>query len=97
MNRIFIRCFLTLFLVVSGLSVWAVEKDRTVVTPGQETVAACQAMGEGFDPGVQLAQSSCCKGRKGVCGCRAGKIVCCDGKPDRTCSCHGDDDQGSIN
>ena len=48
------------------------------------------------DKRLNLAQTSpgdCCKDHKGVCGCRAGKIICCD----RTvsdqpgCTCHGDD------
>ena len=42
---------------------------------------------------AQTGPGDCCKDHKGVCGCRAGKIVCCD----RTistqpgCTCHGDD------
>lgn len=44
------------------------------------------------DPAL-LAQMDCCKGHKGICGCRAGKIVCCDGtvSKDPNCTCHGDD------
>jgi hypothetical protein len=40
-----------------------------------------------------LAQFDCCKGHKGICGCRAGKIVCCDGSvsTEPNCTCHGDD------
>lgn len=37
------------------------------------------------------AQTDCCKGHKGVCGCRAGKIICCDGTASENCTCHGDD------
>lgn len=37
------------------------------------------------------SQTDCCKGHKGVCGCRAGKIVCCDGSTSPNCACHGDD------
>lgn len=42
---------------------------------------------------AQTIQTDCCKEHKGVCGCRAGKIVCCDGKPSTVtgCTCHGDD------
>lgn len=36
-------------------------------------------------------QSDCCKGHKGVCGCRAGKIVCCDNSVSLTCTCHGEE------
>lgn len=41
---------------------------------------------------AQVASTDCCKGQKGICGCRAGKIVCCDSKPSTHpgCTCHGD-------
>jgi hypothetical protein len=32
-------------------------------------------------------QQDCCKANKGVCGCRAGKIVCCDKTFADDCSC----------
>jgi hypothetical protein len=38
----------------------------------------------------QVSQSDCCKGHKGVCGCRAGKIVCCDNTTSAACTCHAD-------
>ena len=34
-----------------------------------------------------LAQQKCCEKNKGVCGCRAGKIVCCDKSFSTTCTC----------
>jgi len=36
----------------------------------------------------QAVQTHCCEGHMGVCGCRAGKIVCCDATASRTCTCH---------
>jgi hypothetical protein len=44
---------------------------------------------------LDLAQGmpmDCCKGHKGICGCRAGRIVCCDGtvSKDPNCTCHSD-------
>ncbi|MHB1214901.1 MAG: hypothetical protein ACYCY9_07945 [Thiobacillus sp.] len=43
--------------------------------------------------GPHLAQLNCCKDHKGLCGCRAGKIVCCDGtiSTEPGCTCHGDE------
>ncbi|HNQ03006.1 MAG TPA: hypothetical protein PKH69_00185 [Thiobacillaceae bacterium] len=38
----------------------------------------------------QVSQTDCCKGHKGVCGCRAGKIVCCDNTVSPNCTCHAD-------
>lgn len=42
--------------------------------------------------GTRLAEgtTACCEGHKGVCGCRAGKIVCCDNTKSASCTCHGD-------
>ncbi len=39
---------------------------------------------------AQVSQADCCKGHKGVCGCRAGKIVCCDNTTSAACACHAD-------
>jgi hypothetical protein len=38
-------------------------------------------------------QTACCKAHKGICGCRAGKIVCCDNttSTEPGCTCHGDE------
>ena len=36
-------------------------------------------------------QQSCCKANKGICGCRAGKIVCCDKTFADGCSCARED------
>lgn len=43
--------------------------------------------------GMKVAQIDCCKGHKGICGCRAGKIVCCDNtvSTEPGCTCHGDE------
>lgn len=52
--------------------------------------AACAAT---LNDKLQIAQLACCKKNKGVCGCRAGKIVCCDNAPSTEpgCTCHGDE------
>ena len=54
--------------------------------------SACPANLKGANL-VQITSTECCKDQKGICGCRAGKIVCCDGKPSTHpgCTCHGDD------
>jgi len=65
------------------------------------TPAAAQV--EAIPPGACLAnakgthlaqiQTECCKAHKGICGCRAGKIVCCDNSTSKEpgCTCHGDE------
>lgn len=51
----------------------------------------CPAPGDKKLNLAQAAQTECCKGNKGVCGCRAGKIVCCDSTASPNCTCHGED------
>lgn len=53
---------------------------------------ACPANVQGMSL-AQIAQTECCKGKKGICGCRAGKLVCCDGSASTApgCTCHGDE------
>ena len=35
----------------------------------------------------QLARSGCCSWHKGVCGCRNGRQLCCDGTLSPSCTC----------
>ena len=45
----------------------------------------------------RLAQAgSCGKGHKGVCGCRAGKIVCCDKSFATGCTCNQDEPPATL-
>jgi hypothetical protein len=55
------------------------------------TLQACPANVKGLHF-AQVTSAECCKGHKGLCGCRAGKLVCCDGtvSTDPGCTCHGD-------
>ena len=41
-------------------------------------------------------QLDCCKAHKGLCGCRAGKIICCDNTASTSpgCTCHSDSGVG---
>lgn len=50
---------------------------------------ACQTHAKG----THVAQLACCTAHKGLCGCRAGKIVCCDGTVSTApgCTCRGDE------
>jgi len=65
--------------------------DRTPAAAQQQSISpeACLANAKG----MHLAQIDCCKGHKGICGCRAGKLVCCDNtiSTEPGCTCHGDE------
>lgn len=47
-----------------------------------------------YSPCLSVAQQqqNCCKANKGICGCRAGKIVCCDKTFADGCSCAREDE-----
>ncbi|HEY0663024.1 MAG TPA: hypothetical protein VGD18_00270 [Thiobacillaceae bacterium] len=59
--------------------------------PGAISTEACLAHAKG--PHLSQIQTACCKDHKGICGCRAGKIVCCDNttSTEPGCTCHGDE------
>lgn len=63
-------------LALAGMSLFSVA-DTTA-----DTMQACLRAATTLEQ-----QQDCCKANKGVCGCRAGKIVCCDKtfSPDCTC------------
>jgi hypothetical protein len=63
-------------LALAGISL--VAAADTAVSPVEACLLAAATAEQ---------QKECCKANKGVCGCRAGKIVCCDKtfSPDCTC------------
>lgn len=65
--------------------------EPALISAQSATLQACPAATNQARIDVaQVAQTDCCKGHKGVCGCRAGKIVCCDNTASPTCTCHSD-------
>jgi len=90
-----IRTLLTLLACVPAFYLAPAAAEPTVnLAPvvAQSEAASLQACLANAK-GMKLAQIDCCKGHKGICGCRAGKIVCCDNtaSTEPGCTCHGDD------
>ena len=86
----------TLAFVVAGFALPAVADstlDRTPTAAQPEAISpeACLANAKGMH--LAQIQTACCKDHKGICGCRAGKIVCCDNSTSKEpgCTCHGDE------
>ena len=87
-----------LLAFASSLFALPAAAETTLPAPSAAAAHATPAPLEACPPaakGAQLAQiatTECCKDQKGICGCRAGKIVCCDSKPSThpACTCHGD-------
>ena len=81
----------SLFLLPATAETSVPAQTTTVSQPGSTALEACPPAVKGAQL-AQIATTECCKGQKGICGCRAGKIVCCDSKPSThpACTCHGD-------
>ncbi|MDP3421552.1 MAG: hypothetical protein Q8S10_11590 [Thiobacillus sp.] len=94
-----IRSLLTLLAIVPAFLMLPAAADSTPgSTPAatqQKTISAEACIAQAQGKGMHLAQiqTACCKAHKGICGCRAGKIVCCDNSTsnDPACTCHGDE------
>ena len=84
--------FFAVLVLSAPAFVLAAEPPPAPVRGGQSAAEACR---ESL-AGEQLAQIHCCKANKGICGCRAGKIVCCDTtvSSEAGCTCHRD--EGAI-
>ena len=92
-----IRSLLALLAFLPACFLLPAAADSTVdptpaaAQPKSISPEACLANAKG----MQLAQiqTACCKAHKGICGCRAGKIVCCDNSTSKEpgCTCHGDE------
>lgn len=76
-------------LMLSALLLFSLG-DSGAVLPveriGSDQSLSCVQSTESGASGEVLAQPACCQGNKGVCGCRAGKIVCCD-RTFSSCGC----------
>lgn len=97
-----IRLPIVLFVLLAfAQSLFMLPAAAETVLPASSATAAQSASSplEACPPAVkgahlaQIATTECCKAQKGICGCRAGKIVCCDSKPSThpACTCHGDE------
>lgn len=89
---------LSLLTAIALCTPWHARSDAQPTMEGANTPAGHAAGPHCLpraDRRMDLAQGlpvDCCKGHKGVCGCRAGKIVCCDGTVSKLpeCTCHSD-------
>jgi hypothetical protein len=87
--------FIVLLLLGLDVSAWAATSaapDPTAMSPLavlRQSAPSCGGAQALFSL-AQVSQTDCCKGHQGVCGCRAGKIVCCDNTKSETCTCHAD-------
>jgi hypothetical protein len=81
----------SLFMLPAAADSSAPANPPAVVEQSATAPEACSTKLKGANL-AQVTSTECCKDQKGICGCRAGKIVCCDGKPSTHpgCTCHGD-------
>jgi hypothetical protein len=86
----------TLAFAAAGFALPAAADSSVDTAPAAALQAsispeACIANAKGMH--LTQIQTACCKDHKGICGCRAGKIVCCDNSTSKEpgCTCHGDE------
>ena len=81
----------SLSLLPAAAEIAVPTQTTTVSQPGSAALEARPPAVKGATL-AQITSTECCKDKKGICGCRAGKIVCCDSKPSThpACTCHGD-------
>lgn len=84
--------WVVLLVALSVAGVGEAVAKRRVEMAQPDPAAACMttSVTSGV-AGEAVAQQACCKANKGVCGCRAGKIVCCDKTFSDTCTCNRDE------
>ena len=75
-------------LTQSGPLLAADDPVQAAIQPETPALLACPT--PGAQRTAEVSQKDCCKGHKGVCGCRAGKLVCCDNSTSPACTCHSD-------
>jgi hypothetical protein len=87
--------YVYLILLLAAWSVFAAGEagvDPGVGKPLTTQTGSCDgAVQAGATVDRFAQQPACCKANKGVCGCRAGKIVCCDKTFSDTCTCNRED------
>lgn len=77
-------------ILLSALSLLTVGDTRAVpqLERGKSDASlSCEELVKSGASPELLAQKACCQANKGVCGCRAGKIVCCDKTFSKDCTC----------
>ena len=80
------------FMLPAAADPSAPANPPAVVVQSATALEACPTNLNGANL-AQVTTTECCKGHKGLCGCRAGKLVCCDGTVSKEpgCTCHGDE------
>jgi hypothetical protein len=74
-------------VLIATLSMLAGGDSGAVPRLNAGNDAVCETLMNNGAPKEVLAQLACCQKNKGICGCRAGKIVCCDKSFSPTCTC----------
>ena len=75
-------------LLIAAMSMFAGGDSNAVARlDAGASDPVCEAAVKNGASKEMLAQQGCCQSNQGVCGCRAGKIVCCDKSFSSTCTC----------
>jgi len=78
-------------VVLATVSLFAAADAQLGVTAPDPSQACLENVRGGTAAEALAQQQVCCKANKGICGCRAGKIVCCDMTFAEGCTCNRED------
>jgi hypothetical protein len=85
-----------LLVALSFVGVGESDASRRTETARFDQAGSCVESATSSAAGETVAQQACCKANKGVCGCRAGKILCCDKTFSDTCTCNRDEASDGV-
>ncbi len=73
--------------IVLVLSIVTVLALVSTTTESPQPVTVTSSIITNSTPREMLAKSGCCSHHSGVCGCKDGRVVCCDGTLSPSCKC----------
>jgi hypothetical protein len=80
-------CLMLLVTVVFSVQVntptWATEADSVTIVSASTDFERLNYVTKD----VEVSRRGCCSWHGGVCGCRNGRVLCCDGTLSPTCRC----------
>lgn len=85
--------FIIISLLLFASTCFAEDKKEPVVqiNPIEVIQVSCADTGLNVFQKEELGRRGCCSHHSGVCGCSAGRVVCCDDTYSPSCTCKTED------
>ncbi len=83
-RRLMLLALILALFVLPAVGLAGARQEKAVQRGGIQPVEQCTQE-------QLMVKRGCCSKHKGVCGCRNGRVLCCDGTLSPTCTCLRDD------